>query len=193
MYNTRKPGQWETVKSKADEKKKRSDDKKATKEVTRDRLGIAVDDPLTAFDRSFAREEAAKAKQQQANALGAFAALEDEAPPQQLQEDVGSGDDQPAASNSNNTGALKKPKQPKAPKKPKLSVAQVAAGVELLVCLTPQQEHAASNSKCCFSNQCHCLLVGTEHQNISTTATCASPFSIEAVPVSHMTAPLHVD
>ena len=129
MFNTRKPGQWETVKSKTEEKKKRVDDKKKIQDTVRDRLGIAVEDPLTAFDRSFAaREEAAK-QQQTKPYKGAFADLEDEAPPQQLQDDLDSGDDaEPAASSNGAAAALKKQKAPKAPKKPKLSVAQVAAG-----------------------------------------------------------------
>lgn len=135
MYlQAKKAGQWETVKSKADDKKKRADDKKKEKE-TRDRLGVAVD-PSTAafaaFDKSFAaRADAAKQQEAKKNYKGAFADLEDEAPPQQLQEefaDSGSDDAEPAASSTNSTAVKKAPKAPKAPKKPKLSVAQVAAG-----------------------------------------------------------------
>lgn len=130
MYlQAKKAGQWETVKNPKDDKKKRADDKKKEKE-TRDRLGVAVDPSSTAFaafDKSFtARAEAAKQEQKK---LNAFAGLEDEAPPQQLQEDFDSGSDdaEPAAS-SNSAAQKKAPKAPKAPKKPKLSVAQVAAG-----------------------------------------------------------------
>lgn len=130
MYlQAKKAGQWETVKNPKDDKKKRADDKKKEKE-TRDRLGVAVDPSsaaFAAFDNSFtARAEAAKQEQKK---LNAFAGLEDEAPPQQLQEeyDSGSDDAEPAAS-SNSAAQKKAPKAPKAPKKPKLSVAQVAAG-----------------------------------------------------------------
>lgn len=130
MYlQAKKPGQWETVKSKAEDKKKRADDKqKKEKEGSRDRLGVSVD-PFTAFDKSFAaKAEAAKQQQQAKNYKGAFADLEVEAPPQQLQEQAGSGDDEPAASSNSSAAQKKAPKALKAPKKPKQSVAQVAAG-----------------------------------------------------------------
>lgn len=127
MYlNTRKPGQWETVKSKTDDKKKRAEEKKA-KESTKDRLGVTVDPVLAAFDRNHAAKEAAAKEAAKKKSLGAFADLEVEAPPQQLHDDVDS-DAEPAASSTAAAAAQKKPKAPKAPKKPKLSVAQVAAG-----------------------------------------------------------------
>jgi hypothetical protein len=125
MYlQSKKAGQWETVKSKTEEKKKKGDEKKA--EASRDRLGVAVDPVFAAFDRSFAAKEAA-AKEAKKNYKGGFSDLEVEAAPQQQEDD--SGDDEPAASSTTTTvAAAAKPKQPKAPKKPKLSVAQVAAG-----------------------------------------------------------------
>lgn len=128
MYlNTRKPGQWETVKSKTDDKKKRAEEKKA-KESTKDRLGVTVDPVLAAFDRNHAAKEVAAKEAAKKKSLGAFADLEVEAPPQQLHEDVDSDDAEPAASSTAAAAAQKKPKAPKAPKKPKLSVAQIAAG-----------------------------------------------------------------
>lgn len=124
MYlQAKKQGQWETVKTKADDKKKR--DEKKAKAQEKDRLGVTVptNTALAAFDRNHAAKEAAKEA-----AKNAFADLEVEAPPRQVHADELDSDDTEPAASSNTAAAQKKPKAPKAPKKPKLSVAQVAAG-----------------------------------------------------------------
>lgn len=123
MYlQAKKQGQWEMVKTKADDKKKR-DEKKAKAAQERDRLGVAVEQTntaLAAFDRNHAAKEAAREA-----AKNAFADLEVEAPPRQVHGDELDSDDAEPAASSTTAAAQKKPK---APKKPKLSVAQVAAG-----------------------------------------------------------------
>ncbi|KAF6264261.1 hypothetical protein COO60DRAFT_1660272 [Scenedesmus sp. NREL 46B-D3] len=134
MNRETKPGHWQTVATK--EKKKRQEDKK---EVKKDRLGVAIDPTAAAFaafdrnyaDKAAAAKAAAAAQQRDANYKGTFAGLVDEAP-QVLQDDEGSsGDEGASATTAASAAGTAKPKQPKAPKKPKLTVAQVAAGVDV--------------------------------------------------------------
>ncbi|WIA35372.1 hypothetical protein OEZ86_003823 [Tetradesmus obliquus] len=135
MNRETKPGHWQTVAPK-EKKQKRQEEKK---DVKKDRLGVAIDPTaaaFAAFDRSYANKAAAAkaaaaaaAQQKDASYSGAFAGLVDEVP-QVVQDEEGSSGDE-GSSAAAPAAAAKAPKQPKAPKKPKLTVAQVAAGVDV--------------------------------------------------------------
>eukprot|EP00879_Flechtneria_rotunda_P009066 GHRR01009493.1.p1 GENE.GHRR01009493.1~~GHRR01009493.1.p1 ORF type:complete len:508 (+),score=247.18 GHRR01009493.1:366-1889(+) len=148
MYmQTNSTGQWQTVKSASQEKRKKIEEKKKHEGVKKDRLGVTIEsDAFAAFDRAYAAKAAAtKQQQEQEGYKGAFAGLLDEEGGRQARysddsSSASSSDDEySATANGSPARAMghtpkasaPKPKPPNQPKKPKVSVAQVAQGLDI--------------------------------------------------------------